>query len=259
MHLPSLPHEDIVAGLSIPPEMGIPLEGKWQVVIYKTHLNLCYYICGQKMKYRRIKIGTILLSLAKTEIATHWKPTSDPSISAWFNRIWKSFILSNILSCQKFYLVKSFILFNILLHTNPSYRSKLEITWFHVLEYMAEKHIISSKYKDPSLLTFWHAHSKFHTHCCMIWSPPQDLDINLFPQAIRTVHNESILTTKKLDVLIAFNICIGNSWMKKEERSLVIICTYYSWYHIVLLCFFHKIILVCHSLKKTKIKFNRKK
>lgn len=39
---------------------------------------------------------TILLSLAKTEIAAAWKSTKAPSISSCFDRIWKSLILSKI-------------------------------------------------------------------------------------------------------------------------------------------------------------------
>lgn len=83
----------------------------------------------------------ILLSLAKMEIAAKWKSAAEPSISSWFDRFWKAFILSKITD-------------KVLKHTNPSYRSRLESDWFQVLEYMAEKHIISSKYTDKSLLTF---------------------------------------------------------------------------------------------------------
>lgn len=61
-------------------------------------------------------IVTILLSLAKVEIAARWKPDREPSVSSWFDRIWKAFILLKITD-------------KILKYTNSSYCSKLERNW----------------------------------------------------------------------------------------------------------------------------------
>lgn len=43
-------------------------------------------------------IVMIRLSLAKSEVAATWKLATAPNISSWFDRIWKSFILSTLFS-----------------------------------------------------------------------------------------------------------------------------------------------------------------
>lgn len=77
----------------------------------------------------------LLLSLAKTEVASKWKSTSSPSLSSWYDRLWKGFLLAKVTD-------------RILRSTSKSYRSTLESTWLPVLGYLADNKIISSKYSD---------------------------------------------------------------------------------------------------------------
>lgn len=78
--------------------------------------TLLLHLWSEEVSRDKEQIITILLSLVKIEIAAKWKSDKEPSISSWFDSIWKSFILSKITD-------------RIFTYTNPSYRSKLENNW----------------------------------------------------------------------------------------------------------------------------------
>lgn len=91
-------------------------------------------------KYQE-KSVSLLLSLANTEIASKWKSRKPPDLLSWYNRIWKSFLLSKITD-------------RLLSTTTLSYHSILESTWLPILGYLAQNNIISSKYSDITFLIF---------------------------------------------------------------------------------------------------------
>lgn len=129
------------------------IQSFWQEVIlaiqgitdFKLHnlpsvllLNLCSEELVPSSKRR---IVSILLSLAKTEIASRWKAPKQPDVSSWYDRIWKSFLLLNITD-------------RILKLSTPTYRSTLECDWFPIFTYMSQKNIVFSKYYDITFRIF---------------------------------------------------------------------------------------------------------
>lgn len=68
---------------------------------------------------------SILLTLAKLEVASKWKDSKGPSLTAWYDRIWNCFVLAKLTD-------------KILKETNSSYRTHQEEVWSGVLQYLED-------------------------------------------------------------------------------------------------------------------------
>lgn len=74
--------------------------------------------------------ATILLTLAKSEIASKWKSASAPSIEQWQEKIWKCYIMAKTTD-------------KVLRDTCKRYRSKLERIWAPILTYLTEQNVLA--------------------------------------------------------------------------------------------------------------------
>lgn len=81
------------------------------------------------------------LASAKIEVAHHWKSAVTPSIVKWFDRVWLFFVLYKITD-------------GVLLRTTPNYKSVLVSTWFSVITFFKEHHIIAPTSLPEDLLSF---------------------------------------------------------------------------------------------------------
>lgn len=73
---------------------------------------------------------TILLTLAKTEIATKWKSTTAPSVEQGQEKIWNCYIMEKTMD-------------KVLRETCKGYHSKLERIWAPILTYLTEQNVLA--------------------------------------------------------------------------------------------------------------------
>lgn len=76
--------------------------------------------------------ATILLTLAKMEIAAKWKTEAEPSIKQWQDRLWKCYVMAKTTN-------------RVLKMSCKGYRSKLEDVWAPILDYLEEENFVADQ------------------------------------------------------------------------------------------------------------------